>query len=319
MDTIGEPLDREEESADSREMFQHLLFPFQGGQFPDNLGAVVQQTVLSGEWPALVVVHTPDGSWLIGDGVNDPNLPGAAAATHIGHAVKWNSSIAELATMEPGHIAQRSVPGEPWQITSLEGWDEEPAQPSADLLQRVSGTPTGDEGRLSEEEADPSESKQECAMCGRPVEVHDRHVRFVLPDPVLDSPHQGRVNGAWLSHGDANSSVMMQIPDFGAFVRALLPVHLTGGYTVTFGVWVGVHPDELQRVSDIWFEPAYQDLKLSGRLANAIGPWGLLATPVELAVVNPAETPYCVASSDPMLAKVLSTQWPHEDLLASLP
>jgi hypothetical protein len=28
----------------------------------------------------------------------------------------------------------------------------------------------------------------------------------------------------------------------GAFLRALLPVQLTGGYTVTFGVWVGVHP-----------------------------------------------------------------------------
>jgi hypothetical protein len=81
--------------------------------------------------------------------------------------------------------------------------------------------------------------------CGRPLEVHDRHVRFGMPDPVLEAPDQDRVNGASLSHGDANSSVMMQTPGVGSFVRALLPVDLTGGYTVTFGVWVGVDPDEL--------------------------------------------------------------------------
>jgi hypothetical protein len=157
-----------------------------------------------------------------------------------------------------------------------------------------------------------------CA-CGRPLEVHDRHVRFVKPDPVLDARDQDRVNGAWLSHADAGSSVMMQIPGVGSFVRALLPVDLTGGYTVTFGVWVGVDPDELQRAFAVWWEPAYKDLRLSGRLANAIGPWGLLAASVELEVLDPAQSPYCVASSDPMLAKVLRTQWPHEDLLASLP
>jgi hypothetical protein len=36
-------------------------------------------------------VHTQDGSWLIGDGVNDPNLSGASVATHIWHAISTNS------------------------------------------------------------------------------------------------------------------------------------------------------------------------------------------------------------------------------------
>jgi len=67
------------------------------------------------------------------------------------------------------------------------------------------------------------------------------------------------VNGAWLGHADAGSSVMMQIPAVGSFVRALLPVELTGGYTVIFGVWVGGDPDEPQRAFAVWWEPAYKD------------------------------------------------------------
>jgi len=61
-----------------REMFQHMPFPFPDGRFPDSLGAVVQRTVLSGDFPAREVVHTPDGSWLIGDGVTNIGAPADA-------------------------------------------------------------------------------------------------------------------------------------------------------------------------------------------------------------------------------------------------
>lgn len=108
-------------------MFQHLPFPFEGGRFPSSLGAVVQRTVLSGEQPAREVVHAPDGSWLVGDGVNDPNVPGASVATHLVHAYgahDWNAAIAQLAGMPPGRIAQRSGPTDPWVVTILEGWDD---------------------------------------------------------------------------------------------------------------------------------------------------------------------------------------------------
>lgn len=36
---------------------------------------------------------------------------------------------------------------------------------------------------------------------------------------------------SWLSHLSPETSVMMQVPSSGAFVRALLPVSLTGGHT----------------------------------------------------------------------------------------
>jgi hypothetical protein len=156
-------------------------------------------------------------------------------------------------------------------------------------------------------------------MCGRPVDAHDRHVRFRLPEPVLARPGQEKVPGAWLSHGSPETSVMMQIPSLGAFVRALLPVSLTGGHTVTYGVWAGIDPRQLQRVFTIWHEPDYQDLRLDGVLANSVRPWGLLAAPVHLAVRDPQQTPHCAGSPDPQLSRVLTERWPHQDILDALP
>ncbi len=112
---------------------------------------------------------------------------------------------------------------------------------------------------------------------------------------------------------------MMQIPGLGPFVRALLAVRLTGGYAVTYGVWVGVRPGDLQRAFRVWWEPEYEDLRLDGALANSIPPWGLLAAPVTLAVKDPEHTPYCVSSSDHVLSRVLGEEWPHKDILGTLP
>jgi hypothetical protein len=103
-------------------MFRHLPFPFEKGQFPRALGAVVQKTMLAGLQPAREVIHAPDGSWPVGDGVNDPNLPGASIATHMAHAIERNSSITQLAHLRPGQIARRSEAGEAWTIRALEGW-----------------------------------------------------------------------------------------------------------------------------------------------------------------------------------------------------
>lgn len=109
-------------------MFQHLPFPFDGNEFPAALGAIVQRTVLDGVEPARVVIHAPDGSWLVGDGVNDPNRPGVSVATHIWHAIERNSSLRSLASMPPGHIANRAGPGREWQILPLVGWQDDAAQ-----------------------------------------------------------------------------------------------------------------------------------------------------------------------------------------------
>jgi hypothetical protein len=110
---------------DRREMFQRLPFPFDADEFPVALGAVIQRTVLDGSEPAREVIHAPDGSWLVGDGINDPNPPGASVATHIWHAIERNRSVRSLASMPPGHTAKRQGPGREWQILALEDWDDD--------------------------------------------------------------------------------------------------------------------------------------------------------------------------------------------------
>lgn len=157
-----------------------------------------------------------------------------------------------------------------------------------------------------------------CPSCGRPLDLHDRHIRFTLPDPVRDMPDWEEAPGTWMSHEDADGSVMMVIPDAGPFVRALLPVRLTDGHTITFGVWLLVHPSDLQHTFDVWWGPEYRDLRINGWLANAIEPWSLLAAPVEAAVRNVEETPYCEHSSDPDLDRVLREEWPHEAVFNAL-
>ena len=102
----------------SGEMDRHIPFPFPGGAFPARLGAVVQRTVLDRIEPARLVVHDSDGDWAIGDGVHDPNLPGACIATHISHVLMIDPTLAPLATLPPGHLAERVTPDDGWRISA---------------------------------------------------------------------------------------------------------------------------------------------------------------------------------------------------------
>jgi hypothetical protein len=97
-------------------MFRNLPWPFPDDCFPADLGAVVQRTVLVGEEPVRLVLHDADGDWAVGDGHHDPNAPGASIATHMAHVLERDTSVAELATMPPGHEARRKRPGRGWII-----------------------------------------------------------------------------------------------------------------------------------------------------------------------------------------------------------
>jgi hypothetical protein len=134
----------------------------------------------------------------------------------------------------------------------------------------------------------------------------------------MDQPQQERTPGTWMSDGDPESSVMMQVPNVGPFVRSLFPVHLEDGFTLTFGVWIAIHPDDLRRAYAVWWTPEYSDLVLNGYLANALPRWGFLGTPVVARVLNVEHTPYVMETGDDGLATVLRDQWPHE-VLEGLP
>jgi hypothetical protein len=138
-------------------------------------------------------------------------------------------------------------------------------------------------------------------------------VRFRLPDPVLALPEHERAARTW------ETEAMMQVEGVGAFVRTLLPVRLTGGHQVTFGVWLGVRPEDLQRAFREWWAPTYPELVLDGVVANHVPPWGLFAQPARAVVRDPDEAPYLDSSADPELDRVLSDEWPHETVLAALP
>ena len=143
----------------------------------------------------------------------------------------------------------------------------------------------------------------------------DRHVRFTLPQPVHDTVRREHTEGTWMSHTDAKSAVMMQVPGIGAFVRALLRVQLDTGDTVTYGVWLAVHPDDLQQISAAWDTPAYLDLAFDGILANAVPPWGLLAEPVHAVVRDRRHTPYCESSEHELFQRVLTESWQPDAVL----
>lgn len=154
-----------------------------------------------------------------------------------------------------------------------------------------------------------------CAQCGRPTDDHRRHVRFVLPDPVLDVPPEERAERTW------GNDVLMQVDGIGAFVRVLVPVRLTGGYTMTYGAWLGVHPDDLKHAYEVWLSPAYTTLRLEGRLANGLPPWedATFGRPLSASVRDADEAPYAAGSDDAFLRRVLTEEWPHDEVLAGLP
>jgi hypothetical protein len=111
-------------SPDSGEIQRVVPWPSEHGRFPSDLGAVVMRTVLSGERPALQVVHFPEGDWGVADGVGDPNEPGACVISHVRHVVDRDAGLEELASLAPGMAAERSAAGAPWAVSPF-SWPEE--------------------------------------------------------------------------------------------------------------------------------------------------------------------------------------------------
>jgi hypothetical protein len=144
-------------------------------------------------------------------------------------------------------------------------------------------------------------------------------VRFRLPDPVLALSEREQTPGTWMSDEDANKSVMIQVPGVGPFVRALLPVSLIGGDTLTFGLWLSVPPDDFQRAFREWWAPTYPELVLEGRIANDVQPWSLLARSATATVPRADQTPYLTESDDDLVRQVITQEWPHEPVLDALP
>ncbi|WP_143043723.1 hypothetical protein [Nonomuraea jiangxiensis] len=107
------------------EVLLRVPFPFPDGKFPPGLGAVVQRTVISGNLPALIVIHDDENDWLIGDDVTDASDPNASAVCHVAHIVDLDPSVAETASVPCGYAARRASAQEPWAIEAWHYEDDE--------------------------------------------------------------------------------------------------------------------------------------------------------------------------------------------------
>ena len=155
---------------------------------------------------------------------------------------------------------------------------------------------------------------------GHALNEYERHIRFRLPDPVLARPGSETADDTWgLVNGDPMQSTFLMVQHVGCFIRALLPVQLTGGYSLTFGVWIAVRDADLRRAYETWWEPAYADLAIDGYLANDILPFGLGGRPVRIEARKENTLPECASSPDPELACVLDATWNHREVLDELP
>ena len=153
-----------------------------------------------------------------------------------------------------------------------------------------------------------------CPTCGRSLDEHNRHIRFGVPEPVLSIPEEERPALTW------GNDVLMQVKGVGNFVRILVPVQLSGGYSVTYGAWLGVESADLRRAWEVWTQPSYEDLRLHGVLANMLPGWEeeTYVKPVEAAVLNLDHTPYAVDSPDDFMRRVIHEEWPHEFVLSAI-
>jgi len=175
-------------------------------------------------------------------------------------------------------------------------------------------------GRLTSLWNDREVSSSTCAQCGRPLDAHDRHVRFRLPDVVVSAGIELHDESVWMTDPDPDRAVMLRVEGVGRFVRVLLPVQLHDGFSVTFGTWVDVAGDaQFRDIIDVWWSDRYGSYSFTGALSNDLPLWGSCGSAVTARVLDPDQTPYIVASADATLQAVLTRSWPHDELLSALP
>jgi hypothetical protein len=147
------------------------------------------------------------------------------------------------------------------------------------------------------------------------VDLADLDFQFQLPDLLASETGRLEQTGVWMSGASPAQSALLAVPHSGCYMRCLLPVNLTDGRTVTFGVWLRVSSDDLELVDEVWHTPRYGALTLRGKLANDVPPWGAKDSDFQIAVIEPSRLPRCIASEDRLAASMLADQWEPELVL----
>ncbi len=149
-----------------------------------------------------------------------------------------------------------------------------------------------------------------CACCGIAPDPHGRpfSITFAVPDVVFEI--QEELLDTW------GEDPFLAIKNVGFFLRVLLPVKLSDGFSVAFGTWLEIHSDDFRNAWQTWNFPEYSDLVVEGYVANAIEPWKKLPHELVRAVVrDPAQVPYLASSENPLITRIIGETWPHADVL----
>ncbi|MGH7686783.1 MAG: DUF2199 domain-containing protein [Candidatus Dormibacteria bacterium] len=145
-----------------------------------------------------------------------------------------------------------------------------------------------------------------CPDCGREVDGLDREVTFGVPDEVYAlSPETRRARVV------QTGKSFLLFDGERCFLRVLLPVTLDIGHEFRFGVWIEVSQADFKRAWSVWDDPAYLDLRVDGRLANAVPPWrdAVLGADCSARPRNQSDALFIDESSQPILEGILSTPW----------
>lgn len=96
------------------------------------------------------------------------------------------------------------------------------------------------------------------------------------------------------------------------FVRAVLPVRLSGDLELWLGAWLRVSAEEARRAGEVWRGPDYATLRLTGTFAHDIKPWdGLLSAEAVVEVDDPDSLPYFTRHP------LLGHDWDREEVLSA--
>jgi hypothetical protein len=153
-------------------------------------------------------------------------------------------------------------------------------------------------------------ASEPCSCCGIAPDPQGRpfSITYDLPDvtfeiepPLLDT---------W------GEDPFFAIKNVGFFVRVLLPVQLTDGFSAAIGTWLEIDADDFRKAWQSWNFPEYADLVIEGYVANAVAPWGQFPHALVRAVVRDVDqVPYLASSDDPKISKILGETWPHPEVL----
>jgi hypothetical protein len=149
-----------------------------------------------------------------------------------------------------------------------------------------------------------------CPDCGivRDPQGRPFSITFGLPDVIFDIEKE--LLETW---GD---DPFIAIKNVGFFLRVLMPVQLTDGFSVVFGTWLEIDSEDFRTAWQTWNFPEYKELAIDGYVANRIKPWKTFPTSLVHATVRDVDqVPYLVSSDEQVISRVLTETWPHADVL----